>query len=259
MEGRIDGKVALVTGSTHGLGRAIAEELARSGAAGLVVTGRDAERGEAEARQLTEGGTPAIFVQADLIDPDAPERLLAACLDRFGRIDALVNAAALTDRASMLDGDAGLWDKLFAVNARAPYLMMQHAIKAMRARGEGGAIVNILSINVHCGEPDLAIYSATKAAVALLTKNAANAHRFDRIRVNGIILGWTLTHGERKMQAETLGKGEDWLEQANAEQPFGRLVMPEEAANLAAFLLSDACGPMTGALIDQEQWVAGSR
>ena len=259
MEARVDGKIALVTGATHGVGRAIAGALARSGAAGLLVTGRDAERGEAEAGALTAAGAPATFVQADLLDADAPGRLVAACLERFGRIDALVNAAAMTDRASMLDGDADLWDRLFAANARAPYLLMQGAIRAMRDRGEGGAIVNILSINVHCGAPDLAIYSASKAALALLTKNAANAHRFDRIRVNGINLGWTLSHGEQVMQAETLGKGDGWVEAANAEQPFGRLVMPEEVANLATFLLSDAAGPMTGALIDQEQWVAGSR
>ena len=85
----------------------------------------------------------------------------------------------------------------------------------MRERGAGGAIVNILSINAHCGAPDLAVYSATKAALALLTRNAANAHRFDRIRVNGINMGWTLTPAEAVMQAETLGHGPGWLEAAS--------------------------------------------
>ena len=93
---------------------------------------------------------------------------------------------------------------------------MQAAIRAMRDRGAGGAIVNILSINAHCGRPDLAVYAASKAALALLTKNAANAHRFDRIRVNGINMGWTLTPAEAVMQAETLGHGPGWLEAANA-------------------------------------------
>ena len=94
----------------------------------------------------------------------------------------------------------------------------------MRERGQGGAIVNILSINAHCGAPELAVYSATKGALAMLTRNAANAHRFDRIRVNGINVGWADTPAERIMQAETLGHGPGWLDAANASQPFGRLL-----------------------------------
>ena len=147
--------------------------------------------------------------------------------------------AALTDRASFVDGDLDMWERLFAVNARAPFFLMQGAIADMRKRGAPGGIVNILSINVHCGAPDLAIYSATKGALATLTKNAANAHRFDRIRVNGINLGWADTPGERQMQGVTLGKGEGWLAKAETEQPFGRLIKPDEVARLALFLLSD--------------------
>ena len=259
MEPRVDGKVALVTGATQGIGRAIAEGLAGAGAAGLLLTGRDADRGRAVAEQLSADGTPAAFFAADLADAAAPGRLVADCLARFGQIDALVNAAALTSRASFLDADQDIWTHLFDVNARAPFFLMQGAIQAMRERGQGGAIVNILSINTHCGAPDLAVYSATKAALALLTRNAANAHRFDRIRVNGINVGWADTPGERTMQADVLGHGPGWLAAANASQPFGRLLRPQEVSNLAVFLLSDAAGPMTGALIDQEQWVAGSR
>ncbi|MDW6023757.1 SDR family oxidoreductase [Mesorhizobium sp. BAC0120] len=258
MEARIDGKVTLVTGATQGIGRAIAEAAARSGAAGLLLTGRDSDRGAAVAKQLSDEGVPTFFVAADLADDSAPARLVSECLGRFGRIDALVNAAALTDRGSILDADVDLWAALFAVNARAPFFLMQEVIKAMRERGQGGAIVNILSINAYCGAPELAVYSATKAALSLLTRNAANAHRFDRIRVNGINMGWTDTPGERVMQAETLGNGPGWLEQAGASQPFGRLFVPEDVANLAIFLLSDAAGPMTGALIDQMQSVIGA-
>ena len=104
----------------------------------------------------------------------------------------------------------------------------------------------------------MAVYSATKGALATLTKNAANAHRFDRIRVNGINVGWTDTPAEHVMQAETLGHGPGWLDAANAAQPFGRLLRPDDIANLAVFLLSDAAGPMTGAVIDQEQSVIGA-
>ena len=259
VEARIDGKVALVTGATQGVGRAIAAALAASGAAGQLLTGRVAAKGRAVAAEIAAAGTPAEVLAADLADPGAPARLVAGCLARFGRVDALVNAAGLTDRASVADGTAADWDRLFAVNARAPFLLMQAAIRAMRDRGEGGAIVNILSINAHCGLPELAVYSASKAALALVTRNAAHAHRFDRIRVNGINMGWTLTPGEAAMQAETLGHGPGWADAAGRGLPFGRLFRPEEVANLAVFLLSDAAGPMTGAIVDQEQWVAGSR
>ena len=258
MEIRLDGKVALVTGSTQGIGRAIAETLARSGAAGLVVTGREKTRGDAVAAELSQLGTPTIFVAADLADPAAPALLAQTCIERFGRIDALVNAAGLTDRASFLDASLDDWAALFAVNARAPFFLMQAAIADMKTRGQGGAILNILSINAHCGSPELAVYSATKGALATLTKNAANAHRFDRIRVNGINVGWTDTPAERIMQAETLGNGPGWLDKANAAQPFGRLLTPNDIASLAVFLLSDAAGPMTGAVIDQEQAVIGA-
>ena len=258
MEIQLDGKVALVTGSTQGIGRAIAETLARSGAAGLLVTGREITRGKAVATELSQLGTPTIFVAADLADPEAPALLAQACIERFGRIDALVNAAGLTDRASFLDASLDDWAALFAVNARAPFFLMQAAIADMKKRGQGGSIVNILSINAHCGSPELAVYSATKAALALLTRNTANAHRFDRIRVNGINMGWTLTPAEDVMQAETLGLGPGWIDAAGASSPFGRLFMPENIAALAVFLLSDAAGPMTGSLIDQEQWVVGA-
>ncbi|MBZ9766023.1 SDR family oxidoreductase [Mesorhizobium sp. CA6] len=258
MEVRLDGKVVLVTGATQGIGRAIAETLARSGAAGLLITGRDQKRGNPVTAELSAMGTPAAFAAADLGDPEAPALLAQACIDHFGRIDGLVNAAGLTDRASFVDGTLDNWAALFAVNARAPFFLMQAAIADMKKRGQGGSIVNILSINAHCGSPELAVYSATKGALATLTKNAANAHRFDRIRVNGINVGWTDTPAERVMQAETLGHGPGWLDAANATQPFGRLFSVTHIANLAVFLLSDAAGPMTGALIDQEQWVIGA-
>jgi NAD(P)-dependent dehydrogenase (short-subunit alcohol dehydrogenase family) len=255
----LSGRIVLATGSAQGVGRAVALQAAQQGAEGVFVSDRNSEGAAATAAEIAALGVPAAALTADLADPAAPAAILSACLARFGRIDALVNAAGATDRASFVDGGMTDWERLFAVNARAPFFLMQGAIADMRARGAPGGIVNILSINIHCGAPELAIYSASKGALATLTKNAANAHRFDRIRVNGINVGWADTPGERQMQGVTLGLGEGWLDKAAAQQPFGRLLRSEEIARLAVFLLSDAAGPMTGALIDQEQWVAGSR
>ena len=171
---------------------------------------------------------------------------MAEAIARLGRVDCLVNAAALTDRASLETGTIDEWDRQFAVNARAPFFLMQAAVADMKARRAPGAIVNILSVNAHCGAPELAIYSATKGALSTLTRNTANAHLGDRIRVNGINMGWVATPAEQQMQAHTLGKGEDWAKAAAAGMPLGRLLTMEEVAQLALFLLSDASGLMTG-------------
>jgi NAD(P)-dependent dehydrogenase (short-subunit alcohol dehydrogenase family) len=253
------GTVLVVTGSTQGVGRAVALEAARNGAEAILITGRDKVRGEVVAAEIAGLNTKTHFVAADFADASASDRVADAAINAFGRIDALVNAAGLTDRGSTMSASPALWDKLYAVNARTPFFLMQRAISDMRARKKPGAIVNILSINVHGGATDLAVYASSKAALALITKNAAHAHRFDRIRINGINMGWADTPAERVMHAETLGKGPDWLAEQAAQQPFGRLLLPEDVARLAVFLLSSASEPMTGALIDQEQSAVGPR
>lgn len=257
MDLQLGRQVAIVTGAASGIGAAIARYLSAEGIGGLLLTDRDAT-GLARIVGELSPKTPVETIVADLSDPATPGIIAAATLARFGRIDGLVNAAGLTTRGSFETGTAAIWDHLFAVNARAGFLLMQAAIADMKRRDTGGAIVNILSMNAHCGIPELAIYAGTKGAMQTLTKNAAHAHMADRIRVNGINLGWVATEGERRMQAETLGKGADWQRDAVAALPLGRLVMAEECARLVAFLLSDASVPMSGAVIDFEQKVAGA-
>jgi NAD(P)-dependent dehydrogenase (short-subunit alcohol dehydrogenase family) len=253
MDVRVDDKIFLVTGGTQGLGRAIALEAVRSGAAAIILTDRNEERGTDVISEIIKLGAKAAFVPADLEEQDAPARIISAAIDKFGRLDGLVNAAGLSDRGSVAEADTALFDHLFAVNARAPMFLMQGVIRHLKERKAPGSIVNILSFQAHGASTNLAIYGATKAALSLLTKNAAFSHRKDRIRVNGINLGWTDTPGEREMQAVKLGKGESWLAQAEARMPWGRLIQPEDVARLTLFLLSDVSIPMTGALIDQEQ------
>ena len=254
----MQGQVVIVTGGAQGIGRAIAEGAAKAGARALVIVGRDAGKGARAAEAIAALGAPCEFVRADLGEPQAPAEVFAAALARFGQVDALANSAALTDRGSLADADLALWDRLYAVNARAPFFLMQALVRHLRARRAGGAVVNVLSMHAHGGAPELAVYGSTKSALAGLTRNAAHAHRFDRIRVNGICVGWVDTPAEREMQAHTLGQGEGWLDEAAALQPFGRLLTAQDVGRLALYLLAPESEPMTGALIDQEQFVIGA-
>lgn len=250
-------KVIVVTGAASGIGLAVARALAEEGVGALALTDRDGPGLQTAAAELRAKSALEMIV-ADLADTAAPPRIATATIARFGRIDGLVNAAGLTTRGSFTIGTLQIWESLFAVNARAGFFLMQAAIGDMQARKAAGSIVNILSINAHCGVPELAIYAGSKGAMATLTRNAAHAHMADRIRVNGINLGWVATPGEERMQAEILGRGPDWQAAEAAKMPLGRLVTAEECARLAVFLLGDASVPMSGAVIDLEQKVAGA-
>jgi NAD(P)-dependent dehydrogenase (short-subunit alcohol dehydrogenase family) len=253
----LDGRIAIVTGAAQGIGRAIALRLAEAGAGGVLLT--DRQPADGVGAELGDKGVAAEVVQADLEDEAAPAAIVRACLGRFGRVDCLVNAAGITDRASIESATPEMFDRLFRINARAPLFLMQRCIARMHEQGDGGAIVNILTTNIHGGSPALALYAASKAALALLTRNAAHAHRFDRIRVNGIAVGWVDTPGERRMQHEILGRPDGWLAESGAQQPFGRLLEADDVARLATFLASEASSPMTGAIVDQEQSAQGVR
>ena len=244
------GKVIIITGAARGIGTAIARLAADCGAEGLVLTDRDPV--------IHALSCPVEVVEADLMDPESPRLIASAAKETFGQVDGLVNAAGITTRGNFANASSTLWDQVMTINARAPFFLMGEAIASMRARQEGGAIINIQSMNAHAGAPDLAVYSASKGALQTLTKNAANAYLRDRIRVNGINLGWVATETERVLHEETLGKGGGWLAGEAARQPLGRLVSEQEAARLAVYLLSDASAPLTGQSIDLEQWIVGA-
>jgi NAD(P)-dependent dehydrogenase (short-subunit alcohol dehydrogenase family) len=135
---------------------------------------------------------------------------------------------------------------------------MQGVVKHLVETGKPGSIVNILSMAAHCGQSYLTAYSASKGALATLTKNVANAFAAKRIRCNGILIGWMDTPGESVTQQKFHGVSEDWLTQAEAAQPMGQLVKPDQVAELAAYMLSPESGVMTGALVDYDQNVAGA-
>lgn len=258
MTGRFDNQTALVTGSTQGLGEAVADALVAEGLAGLLVTGRNRERGRAVAERMSAAGCETRFVAADLADPDAAGRLIEAADETFGRLDVLVNAAAKTDRGTIHDTSRELFDEIMAVNVRSPLFLMQGAIRIMIREGIEGSIVNVGSMVAYCGPPYLTAYSASKGALMNLTGNVANAVRWDRIRVNALNIGWMDTPGEDVIRRKYHDGGDDWLQRAEAEQPFGRLLKPDEVARAVAFLASGESGMMTGAAVPFNQTVPGA-
>ncbi len=256
--GRFDGEVALITGSTQGVGEAVARRLASEGAAGIVVSGRNRERGENVARDIRQVGTSAVFVPVELDDAESCRALVAATDEEFGRIDVLVNSAGLTLRGSIVDTSLELWDNMMNVNLRAPFLLMQDTISVMRREGRGGSIVNVGSVASHGGAPILMPYSTSKAALATMTKNVAYAVAWEGIRVNCINPGWMDTPGEDVIQRRFHSDGQDWLDDAEAEMPFGQLIKPDEIAAAIAFLASDESGVMTGSVVDYDQSIVGA-
>lgn len=254
---RLTGRIAVVTGAAQGIGESTARLFAARGIEGLLLTDRNEERGRAVAKSLTDQGVRAELLVADLADPAQVARIVPAAERVFGRVDILCNIGASTERGSITDTDQVLFDRIFAVNVRAPFFLIQDAVKLMQRQRIEGSIVNILSVNAHGGAPFLAPYSASKGALMTLTRNTAGALLKDRIRVNGLILGWVDTPGEHETLQRFHDAPANWLEEAEKSRPFGRLMKPDEVARAVAYLASAESGLMTGALIDFDQTVQG--
>ncbi|MEV6615098.1 SDR family oxidoreductase [Streptomyces sp. NPDC051051] len=254
--GLLRDKVVLVNGGSQGVGAAIARAAVREGAV-VAVTGRRPEPGEALVAELAAAGGTAVFVRADLADAAQAKAAVARTVEAYGRVDCLVNSAGLTSRGTLLDTTPELFDQHIAVNLKAPFFAMQAAVADMVGRGAPGTVVNIITSSAHGGQPFLAPYVAAKAGLMGLTRNAAHAHRFDRVRVNGLNIGWTATEGEDATQRAFHGAGDDWRERAAARLPMGRLGQPDEIADFVVFLLSERSGVVTGSVIDWDQNVLG--
>lgn len=256
---QLHGKIAVITGGTQGLGAAVATLFAERGAAGIVICGRSTAKGEAVAARIkAASGTEVVFVTADLEKVDDCRAVIAAADKSFGRVDCLVNAAAITDRGTILDTSPDLFDRMMAINVRAPFFLMQEAVLLMRRERTAGAIVNISSMSAMGGQPFIAAYCASKGALDTLTRNTAFALLRNRIRVNGLNIGWMASEGEDRIQREYHGAPADWLEKAAAGQPNGRLVDPGEVARACAYLASEESGLMTGATINFDQSIWGA-
>jgi NAD(P)-dependent dehydrogenase (short-subunit alcohol dehydrogenase family) len=254
----LKGKIAVVTGGSQGLGEAIARLFAERGAAGVVICGRNAANGEAVAKSIFETGCPTFFVRADLAKVADCRAVIAEADARFGRIDVLVNAAALSDRGNIFETTEERYNEIFDVNVRAPFFLIQGAVTIMKREKIRGSVVNIQSMSAHGGQPFITAYCASKGALATLTRNVAHSLLKYRIRVNGLNIGWMASPGEDRIMKTYHGAKDGWLEEAVKSRPFGRLVDPKEVARACAFLASDESGLMTGSNIDFDQNVVGA-
>src|SRR5215216_123965 len=220
----LTGKYAIVTGSTQGLGEATARLFVERGAAGLIICGRNAERGMSVAANLNSDTCQVHFVQADLANVEDCRCIVAAADEHFGTVHILVNAAGVSDRGTIWDTTPELWDWIMAINVRAPFILIQETIKIMRREKVEGSIVNIGSVSAYGSVPFLTPYAASKGALMILTKNAAYSIMRDRIRINTLNIGWMDTPSENSIQHKYHNAGNDWLENAEAGMPFGRLL-----------------------------------
>ena len=250
-------RAALVTGGSGGIGLAIARRLAQSGYA-LTISGRREDKLLATAEALANEDFKVEAVVADVTSEEAVVDLVAEHRRQWGRLDCLVNNAGVGIGQSIDAVQAKHFDLQVAVNLRAPFFTMQAAVQDMLGRQSPGSIVNILSTSMHVGQTILAAYVASKGGLAHVTKNAAHAHRFDRIRINGLNIGWTITEGEDAIQRRAHGATDGWYEKAAAGMPMGKLGQPDEIADFIVFLLSERSGVVTGSIIDWDQNVIGA-
>lgn len=243
-------RVVLITGSNEGIGFAIAR-LCHERGAHVVLHGLDAGALVASAQKL---GAGVSHIAADLADPDAPQKIISFVLAKHNRIDGLVNNAGMLDRCTLETASSDLIDRMFAVNLRAPVMLIQAAAKQMAKQEKGGSIVNIGSVNASCGAPTLLVYSATKGALATITRNLGATLGPKHVRINQINVGWTVTESENRIQTAE-GQPENWHDLVPADyKPSGALLLPDQVAQHALFWLSETSAPVTGQVTDVEQY-----
>ena len=198
----LSGKVAVITGSTQGLGEATARLFQQRGIRGLIITGRNVERGKTVVKDLCNEVTTAYFVQADLSKIEECQKIIQTCDEKFGTLHILVNSAAWTARSSIWDTTPEFFDQMMAINCRAPFFLMQYAARIMERENVEGSIVNISSTASYGSMPMICPYAISKGALNVATKNAAYALMRSRIRVNALAIGWMNTPGEDVVQQQ---------------------------------------------------------
>ena len=250
-------KVIVITGSTQGSGAETAKLFAHRGAKAITICGRQEKKGELIKKEIESIGSKCIYVKADLDKEDDCRNIIFSTDKEFGTVDSLINVAGYTERGTILSATMENYNKNFNINTKAPFILMQESIKIMIRDKNKGTIANVLSMALYSGMPFLTAYSASKAALGIMTKNIANGVAGHQIRVNGLNIGWTDTPGEHSIQNRIHDGGEDWLKKVEDKVPFKRLTKTMDVAKALAFLCSEESGLMTGSLIDCDQTVNG--
>jgi NAD(P)-dependent dehydrogenase (short-subunit alcohol dehydrogenase family) len=246
---RLQNKVIIVTGSTTGIGKAIAKRCVQEGAK-VIVHGLEPEWAKEVVEEL--GDEHADSLIGDLLDPALPQQLVDLAIAKFGKLDAIVNNAAIVASSNIQTTDVAFMEKLFRVNTIAPLLLIKAALPELEKNN--GAVLNIGSVNAYSGEPNLLAYSVSKGALMTLTRNLGDTlHRENGVRMNQINPGWVLTETERERKKQH-GLAEDWYKDLpRVYAPAGRILWPEEIAAAAIYWLADESGPISGQVVDLEQ------
>jgi NAD(P)-dependent dehydrogenase (short-subunit alcohol dehydrogenase family) len=254
---RLAQKIIIVTGSTTGIGKAIAKRCLEEGAR-VLIHGLEADLGAATVAELDPSGDRTVQHIGDLTAPGEPARTVETAVKHFGKLDAVVNNAALVGSGHLENTDEAAFDHFIAANVKAPLFLIRAAIDHLEKTR--GCVLNIGSVNAPCGEPDLLPYSISKGALMTLTRNLGDTlHRERGVRVNQINPGWILTENERRRKQEH-GLPEDWPRLLGSQfAPSGRIFDPAEIAAAVIYFLGDESGPVSGSVLDIEQYPMNGR
>lgn len=245
---RLKDKVIIITGSTSGIGKAIAIRAVAEGGK-VLIHGIEKDDGQKVVEQLGKNATLCI---ADLSDPTTPQKIVDSAISAFGKIDAVVNNAAVIERNSLFQLTPEVFTKTITVNLQSALFLIKTAFPFLKK--SEGCVLNIGSINAYSGESSLLAYSIGKAGLQTMTRNLANAHGTDKVRFNLINPGWILTDREYVDQVKK-GLPEGWPEILDKDNiPFGSMSTPEQLAAACIYWIGDESRPFTGSVVELEQF-----